>query len=121
MSAVPQHMAALGKANENRLGRSYLRKEVLALGSVDGRVRLAELIETPPQCIETMMVGDILCWLHRVREVQARRILTGVRVATVPPVVIREARAVKDLSPRERSALVRYLAGERATESRWAA
>lgn len=121
MTEVPQHMQALGKANENRLGRSYLRKEVLALGSVEGRVRLAELVLSPPPCIETMMVGDLLCWLYRVREVQARRILTRVRVATEPPVVIREARVLRDLSDRERTALARYLAGERATESRWAA
>lgn len=121
MAALPQHMEALGLANECRFARAALRREVAAMGGIDGRARLAQLVECPPPCIENMPVLDLLCWIRRVRELQARRILAGVRDASTPPVSIRDGRVLKTLAERERSALARYLAGERATESRWAA
>lgn len=105
MIAIPQHMAALERANTLRHDRFELRREVIDLGRFAGAERVAGLLLDPPDEIGTLAIFDLLCWVHRIGRSQARGILN-----TVGPIT--ERRRIQDLTSRQRVALARYLRGE---------
>lgn len=116
VTALPQHMQALEKANQTRFKRAEYRASVEALSTVDGQARVAELVlEMPPE-LATLRVMDLLDWIHRVGVSQARRMLRSLGALGC---VISEHRALGDLTVRQRKALASYLTGERV--GRWAA
>lgn len=67
---TPQHMKALALANEVRLGRAAIKREVRA-----GRTRIADLIVDPPEIVRPVTVGELLGWAPRVGPRRVRRLL----------------------------------------------
>lgn len=114
MSALPQHEVALKRANSVRLERAALKAGVTCLGTVAGTERVASLLLDPPAAINTLNVFHLLCWVHRIGRLQARRLLRSLYALTTPVhVSISEFRQVGQLTERERVALAKYLRGER--------
>jgi hypothetical protein len=95
---LSQRLAALALANR-------IRRERLALLGKVGKKRpaavVAMLIEAPPACLRTMMVGRIVRRAAGVGDSRARRLLAGATVG--------ERRCLGDLTARERRAIVERL------------
>lgn len=98
----PQHMVALEKANGIRMERAGIKRELLTAAS--GRAatdRVIELLLHPPDCLLGMGVADLLGSCRRWGPARARRVLTAAQV--------NELRKVRDLTARQRDAVVRLL------------
>jgi hypothetical protein len=59
-----QRFTALSKANEIRLHRAELRREVKGLGQQSATDRVVELLTETPGWLESLAVGDLLLWIH---------------------------------------------------------
>jgi S13-like protein len=86
-------MQALQEANEIRVARAQLKKE---LGS--GRARIEEILAEPPGAARTAKVYDLLLALPKVGPVRAARSLTQCRIAP--------SKTVGGLSERQRHELI---------------
>jgi hypothetical protein len=95
----PPHMVALERANEVRLARSGVKYALR-----DGRMSIEEALEHP--AIQTMPIGPLLCCQRRWGVARSARVLHALRWCS-PPVLVSEARLVRDLTVRERAAIVR--------------
>jgi hypothetical protein len=71
----PQHMVALSRANHVRLTRARLHREIAALPRQEGYDRVAELLLDPPEELESLAVGTLICWVDRVGPTVMRRFL----------------------------------------------
>jgi hypothetical protein len=100
VTAVPQHMQALERANRIRLGRSALKRDVAA-----GRVAVVDVIADCPECARSMTVFDLLAAQRRWGDVKARTTLKVLGVS--------EAYQVGSLSPRQ-VGLLRQLLGPKS-------
>lgn len=69
---LQQHEQALQRANEVRLGRASIKRQV---GS--GELNAVELLEDLPELLEGVVVEDFLTWLPRVGRHRARKMLNG--------------------------------------------
>lgn len=96
--AYAQRMANLAAANEVRSGRARLRRD---LGS--RRVSIAEVIDDP--AAQSMPVCALLRAQRGWGEMRVRRV-QRLLARCSPPVVISGSRLVRDLSGREREALL---------------
>lgn len=94
-ATVTQSMSALDNANATRLAMSEIRFELIA-----GSIALAEALEDPRAA--SHKVFRLLTSINRVGPHRARRIMFR---AGVP-----ELKRVRDLTPRQRQALVLELA-----------
>ena len=93
-------MRALRQANEIRIGRAQLKRELAA-----GRVRIEEIVARPPACAKTAKVYDLLLALPKIGPVRAARSLTHCRIAP--------SKTVGGLIERQRDELIGLL-GPRA-------
>ena len=95
-----QYMAALARANEIRVFRAKLKKDVKR-----GKVTARGLIAVPPEQAQTMHVFDLLLAMPKVGRVKANKLL---RHCNVSP-----SKTLAGLSERQRRELLALL-GERA-------
>jgi hypothetical protein len=92
-----QRLRALAKANEVRVARAQLKRELAA-----GRVELARLVAEPPACVQTAKLRELLLAVPRIGPVGADRVLARCRIA--------HAKTIAGLSERQRAELVELLA-----------
>jgi hypothetical protein len=93
-----QRLWALARANEVRLARARLKRDLAA-----GRVALAEVLSEPPACVEMAKVRELLLAVPGIGPAKADRAFAHCRIA--------EAKTVAGLSGRQRAALVELLRG----------
>ncbi|HEV2790204.1 MAG TPA: hypothetical protein VGV69_02765 [Solirubrobacterales bacterium] len=92
IAAPPQHMRALKRANEIRLGHAELKRDIKA-----GRVNFAQAL-SDPRAIGSISVVDLLKAQRRWGTTRARKFLT--------PLTIPENKRVDALTSRQRRVLV---------------
>lgn len=105
---VPQHIVALSKANEIRIGRATLKRRIAS-----GEVSLASLLDSRGEISKeavNMTILELLCAQHQWGRCRALKLLA--------PLAIREQRRVGTLVGRERDALVSALEGHRVEDRR---
>jgi hypothetical protein len=73
---LDQRMRALRQANEIRIGRARLKKELAA-----GKVPIEAVLARPPQVAKTARIYDLLLALPKVGPARAGRSLTQCRIA----------------------------------------
>ena len=86
-------MRALRQANQIRIGRAQLKKELAS-----GRVRIEELLARPPEVAKTAKVYDLRVALPKIGPVRAARSLSRCRIAP--------SKTVGGLSERQRDELI---------------
>lgn len=86
-------MRALRHANEIRIGRARLKKELAS-----GRVPIEELLAQPPEFAKAAKVYDLLLALPKIGPVRAARSLTQCRIAS--------SKTVGGLTERQRDELI---------------
>ena len=86
-------MRALRHANEIRIGRARLKRELAS-----GRVRIDEIIARPPKFANRARVYDLLLALPKVGPARAARSLTQCRIAP--------SKTVAGLTERQRQELM---------------
>lgn len=95
--SLAQQMEALALANEIRMSRARLKRDISA-----GRVRARDVLEHPPGWAATMKVHPLLLAIPKLGRVKVNRILGDCRVSP--------SKTLGGLSDRQRSALVAALA-----------
>ena len=73
---LDQRRCALRHANEIRIGRARLKRELAS-----GRVRIEDVIADPPEFARTAKVYELLLALPKVGPAKAARALTRCRIA----------------------------------------
>jgi len=91
--SLDQRMDALRRANEIRVRRAQLKKDLK-----DGRVRVEEVLRRPPDFVETAKVFDILMAVPKFGRVKAARFLNQCRIS--------QSKTVGGLSERQRTELI---------------
>jgi hypothetical protein len=86
-------MEALKRANDIRVRRAKLKKDLK-----DGRVRVQQILSSPPDYVETAKVFDILMAVPKFGRVKAARFLNQCRIS--------QSKTVGGLSERQRAELV---------------
>jgi hypothetical protein len=89
-------MEALRRANEIRVQRAQLKKDLKA-----GTAKIEEILRDPPECVETAKVVDILVAVPKFGRVKASRFLNQCRIS--------QSKTVGGLSERQRGELVTLL------------
>lgn len=98
-TTMPQNMQALARANEIRLGRAKLKRDIKS-----GRLAVTDVIANPPEPALTMPVMDLLCAQYQWARARSLRTLQDVGVMS-------ERRRIGDLTERQRRILVKALSG----------
>src|SRR5437762_8815228 len=96
LRSLDQRMEALRRANEIRVRRAQLKKDLKA-----GAVRVEEILRDPPGYVETAKVVDILMAVPKFGRVKAGRFLNQCRIS--------QSKTVGGLSERQRTELVGLL------------
>ncbi len=91
--SLDQRMDALRRANEIRVRRAQLKKDLK-----NGRARIEDILRNPPGYVETAKVFDMLMAVPKFGRVKAARFLNQARIS--------QAKTVGGLSERQRSELV---------------
>jgi hypothetical protein len=91
--SLDQRMDALRRANEIRVRRAQLKKDLK-----DGRVQVEEVLRRPPDFVETAKVFDILMAVPKFGRVKAARFLNQCRIS--------QSKTVGGLSERQRTELI---------------
>ena len=91
--SLDQRMEALKRANDIRVKRARLKKDLK-----DGRVRIETVLEEPPDYVSTAKVFDILMAVPKFGRVKAARFLTQCRIS--------QSKTVGGLSDRQRAELI---------------
>jgi hypothetical protein len=99
ITARPQHMRALKRANEVRIARAELKRGV-AFGEID----VAEVVLYCPWEAYSMPVADLLVSQHRWGAARARKVLADVPMT--------ESKSVGSMTDRQRGALAALLAAQ---------
>jgi hypothetical protein len=86
-------MEALARANDIRVRRAQLKKDLKA-----GRVEIEGILATPPEYVATAKVFDILMALPKFGRVKAGRFLNQARIS--------QSKTVGGLSDRQRTELI---------------
>lgn len=102
MTSTTQYMAALERANKIRLAAAATRREIHALASRDGALRVAELLDAGDARIASMPVGRLLRSIRAVGEVKVSMLLRAAGIAT-------QDRRVDRLTSRQRGSLAEAL------------
>ena len=96
MASMPQHMQALARANEVRLARAALKRDIAA-----GRLAAADaVIDCPPET-ENMTLIELLTSQKRWGRTRARKFLSGM--------LLPENKSLGTLTERQRQMLYREL------------
>ncbi len=91
--SLDQRMEALRRANEIRVRRAQLKKDLK-----DGRVDIETVLMDPPAYVETAKVFDILMAVPKFGRVKAARFLNSCRIS--------QSKTVGGLSERQRAELL---------------
>jgi hypothetical protein len=91
--SLDQRMEALKRANDIRVRRARLKKDLK-----DGRVLIEQILAAPPAYVETAKVFDILMAVPKFGRVKAGRFLNQCRIS--------QAKTVGGLSERQRTELI---------------
>jgi hypothetical protein len=94
--SLDQRMEALRRANEIRVRRAQLKRELKS-----GEAEITVVLETPPEYLLTAKVFDLLLAVPRCGRVKATRLLQTCRVS--------QSKTVGGLSDRQRAELVELL------------
>jgi hypothetical protein len=97
---APQHMQALGRANQVRLERAALKRRVAA-----GEIDAGEIILACPWMAETMSVGELLASQRHWGRTRSRKFLSSVGLS--------ETKTLLSLTERQRLVLVSPLRAKR--------
>jgi hypothetical protein len=92
-SSAAQRLEALRRANEIRIGRAQLKKNLAS-----GSVRITDILATPPECAKTQKVHDLLLALPKYGPARVARLLTHCRIGP--------SKTVAGLSDRQRKELL---------------
>jgi hypothetical protein len=98
---LPQHMRALAHANEVRLARAALKREIRA-----GHANAADVVRDCPSEVDSMAVSELLQSQRRWGRTRVRKFLM--------PLAVNEHRELGRLTVRQRAELARRLE-EKAT------
>jgi hypothetical protein len=91
--SLDQRMDALKRANDIRVKRARLKKDLK-----DGRVLIDQILQAPPEYVETAKVVDILMAVPKFGRVKAARFLNQCRIS--------QSKTVGGLSDRQRAELI---------------
>ncbi|HSL63384.1 MAG TPA: integration host factor, actinobacterial type [Gaiellaceae bacterium] len=91
--SLDQRMEALKRANDIRVRRAKLKKDLK-----DGRVGIEDVLRNPPLCVETAKVFDILMAVPKFGRVKAAKLLNQCRIS--------QSKTVGGLSERQRGELI---------------
>jgi S13-like protein len=91
--SLDQRMDALKRANDIRVKRARLKKDLK-----DGHVQIEEVLREPPEYVSTAKVVDILMAVPKFGRVKATRFLNACRIS--------QSKTVGGLSDRQRSELI---------------
>jgi hypothetical protein len=91
--SLDQRMEALKRANDIRVRRARLKKDLK-----DGRVQIEEVLGDPPPFVETAKVFDILMAVPKFGRVKAAKLLNQCRIS--------QSKTVGGLSERQRGELI---------------
>jgi hypothetical protein len=91
--SLDQRMEALNRANQIRVRRAQLKRDLKG-----GQVRIADVIADPPDEVLTAKVYDMLVAVPRLGRVKATRLLTQCRIS--------QSKTVGGLSDRQRAELL---------------
>ena len=93
LRSLDQRMEALRRANEIRVRRAKLKKDLKA-----GRARIEDILTRPPEYVETAKVFDMLMAVPKFGRVKAAKLLNQCRIS--------QSKTVGGLSERQRAELV---------------
>lgn len=88
-----QRFAALAKANEVRLARSKVKKDMKAR-----KITLVEVLSKPPACLETAKVAEIIMAAPRYGKTRTNKILTQAHISP--------SKHIGGLTPRQQKELL---------------
>jgi hypothetical protein len=91
--SLDQRMEALKRANDIRVRRAQLKKDLK-----DGSVQIEEVLRQPPTYVETAKVFDILMAVPKFGRVKAAKLLNQCRIS--------QSKTVGGLSERQRGELI---------------
>ncbi len=91
-----QRLFALAKANEVRVARARLKRDLAS-----GRIELAHVLSEPPPCLQTAKLRDLLLAVPRFGPARVKRALANCRIA--------DNKTIGGLSDRQRAELIRLL------------
>jgi hypothetical protein len=91
--SLDQRMEALKRANDIRVKRAQLKKDLK-----DGRVSIERILLDPPEYVSTAKVFDMLMAVPKLGRVKANKFLSQCRIS--------QSKTVGGLSERQRSELV---------------
>jgi hypothetical protein len=94
--SLDQRMDALKRANDIRVRRAKLKKDLK-----DGRVKIERILSSPPEYVSTAKVFDMLLAVPKFGRVKAARFLNQCRIS--------QSKTVGGLSERQRSELIGLL------------
>jgi hypothetical protein len=89
-------MTSLSKANEIRIARARLKQQLR-----DGDTRVEQILASPPECVGTATVLDLLLAVPKIGPVRASRLLATAQVS--------QTTIIRRLSERQRAELVGLL------------
>jgi hypothetical protein len=93
---VPQHMRALQKANQIRLARAALKREIAS----GGRTAAEVVVHCPPEA-ESMTISELLSAQRRWGRARSRKLLSGLE--------LKENKALGTMTERQRGLLAAQL------------
>ncbi|MDH4177525.1 MAG: hypothetical protein OEW31_00965 [Thermoleophilia bacterium] len=93
LRSLDQRMEALRRANDIRVRRAQLKKDLK-----DGRVHIEHVLLDPPEYVSTAKVFDMLMAVPKFGRVKAARLLNQCRIS--------QSKTVGGLSERQRGELV---------------
>lgn len=96
---LSQRLAALDRANEIRVVRAQLKRDLKA-----GRVNVLDVLENPPESVHTMKVMDLLLATPKFGRVKAAGLLQH---AMMP-----SSKSLGGMSCRQRDALIAAIIGQ---------
>jgi hypothetical protein len=91
--SLDQRMDALRRANEIRVRRAQLKKDLK-----EGTAQIEQILRRPPDYVETAKVFDMLMAVPKLGRVKAARLLNQCRIS--------QSKTMGGLSERQRSELV---------------
>ena len=94
--SLDQRMEALKRANDIRVRRAQLKKDLK-----NGAVEIGDILRDPPEYVETAKVFDMLIAVPKFGRVKAARFLNTCRIS--------QSKTVGGLSERQRAELVGLL------------
>jgi fructosamine-3-kinase len=96
-----QHLRALARANEVRIARARLKRQIAA-----GKLTVAEVLERTPPEARSMELGDLLLSQRRWGQMRVRRLLSQLGLS--------ERKPLGSLTDRQRGLLIATLRQPRA-------